>query len=58
MLTVAGYVGPRGPFARPDSDQEIVHLARFDGEYWTPYVPNKWTHWMPLPASPTPVQKG
>lgn len=51
MLTCAGYVGTKGPWGRPDSHQDIVHLARFDGEHWYPFVPNNWTHWAPLPAA-------
>ena len=31
-------------------ESDLYLLANFNGEYWTPFVPNKWTHWMPLPA--------
>lgn len=53
MLTVAGYAGSRGPFSMPDSYQDILHLARYTGEFWEPYIPNEWTHWKPLPSIPT-----
>ncbi len=54
MLTCAGYKGAiNRQFAMPDDFQNIVHLARFAGDHWDPFIPNEWTHWMPLPAPPS-----
>jgi hypothetical protein len=52
ILTCAGYSHAPHPFSYPDAHQDVVHIARFDGEYWRPFVPNNWTHWMPLPDPP------
>lgn len=56
MLTCAGYVGTNGPFSPPDADRDILHLARFTGDFWEPFIPNEWTHWMPLPSPPPSLQ--
>jgi len=40
----------------PLTDYYII--ATWDGEHSTPYVPTKWTHWMPLPAAPKPQGEG
>ena len=53
MLTVKGYTGPKGMFCYPDNDNDILHLARYNSSFWEPYIPNEWTHWMPLPPAPT-----
>jgi len=36
--------------------RDYYHLAQWNGQHWTPYVPNHWTHWMPLPPPPTESQ--
>jgi hypothetical protein len=33
-------------------DREYYHMASWTGEYWQPFIPNIWTHWMPLPSPP------
>jgi hypothetical protein len=37
-------VGPWTADAR-----EYYHLASWCVDYWQPFIPNNWTHWMPLP---------
>jgi hypothetical protein len=31
-------------------ESDFYHLAKWGGGYWHPFVPNDWTHWMPLPS--------
>lgn len=35
---------------------EFVHLATWDGEHCHPYIPNRWTHWHPLPSPPSQAE--
>lgn len=34
------------------TSSEYNHLASWDGEACYPYIPNNWTHWMPIPVPP------
>lgn len=33
-------------------EAQFYQLCSWTGDNWSPFIPNKWTHWQPLPSPP------
>ena len=40
--------------AQQGKEPEFYILASWCYDHWSPFVPNEWTHWIPLPTGPEP----
>lgn len=33
-------------------EKDFYSISAWHGEFWHPFIPTTWTHWMPLPEPP------